>query len=251
VASRSVTELIASLRDRTDTEEMEIRHTDARLCEYLTQSARGLRAELTAAGFSGLLDWSPPADLPTAPPIVGEGFLEVAWPVGAIEILGFDVNLGRGASSDWFPLDRISIGERRKYYGRQGRPDAFLIRSLPKEATPATDELEAGAIQVYPASNLGLEYRIQYLAEYPELTASPGTQLVQGFDGDWLEWILWDAAVKVAYKDDEDDASAPLYGKATAERGKVEARIRTNINRVNRAGPIRPFRASGARPTRR
>ena len=70
-------------------------------------------------------------------------------------------------------------------------------------------DLSAGAIQVYPASTLGLEYRIQYLPEFPELSASPGTQVVQGFDGDWLEWVLWDAAVKVAYKDDEDEPIWP------------------------------------------
>jgi hypothetical protein len=244
VTARSVTELLADLRDRADIEEMTIRHTDARLCRYLTQSARALRAELTAAGFSGLLDWSTPAALPTTPPTTGENFLEVAWPPTAIEILGFDVNLGSGASSRWYPLRRISIGERREFAGVQGHPVAFLIRTIPKEDTPADADLSAGAIQVYPNSSLGLEYRIQYLPEFPELSATPGTQVVNGFDGDWLEWILWDAAVKVAYKDDEDDAGGGgLYVKATTERDRVKARVVTNINRVNRAGPITPFRA--------
>jgi hypothetical protein len=249
VTARSVTELLADLRDRCDIEEMPTRHTDDRLCRYLTQSCRGLRNELTAASFTGFLEWSTPTALPVAPPIVGEYFLEVAWPSTAIEIFGFDVNRGSGASSDWDALERITIGERRKYRC-QGLPQAFLIRTLPKEATPATDTLEAGAIQVYPSSTLGLDYRIQYMPEFPELAASPGTQLVQGFDGDWLEWILWDAAVKVAYKDDEDDGGGSLYLKATTERDKVKARFITNINRVNRAGPVTPFR-SGSRRARR
>jgi hypothetical protein len=221
---------------------MELRHDDDRLCRYLTQSCRGLRAELTAASFSGLLDWSSPQALPVSPPDVGENFLEVDWPATAIEILGFDVNLGTASAGRWYSLRRMSIGERRNYFGAQGHPEAFLIRSLPKEETPATDTLSTGAIQVYPNSSLGLDYRIQYLPEFPELVASPGTQLVQGFDGDWLEWVLWDAAVKVAYKDDEDDGSASLYVKATTERDRVKARIVTNINRVNRAGPIVPHR---------
>jgi len=244
LTTRTVTDLIADLRDRADIEEMAVRHTDARLCRYLTQSCRALRAELTAAGFSGLLDWSTPAALPTSPPITGENFLEVDWPSGAVEILGFDVNLGSGASSRWYPLRRMSIGERRDYYGTNGHPQGFLIRTLPKEDTPADASLSAGAIQVYPASTLGLEYRIQYLPEFPELAASPGTQVVGGFDGDWLEWVLWDATVKVAFKDDEDDGGG-LYAKAAAERDRVKARIVTNINRVNRAGPIVPRRSGG------
>lgn len=244
MTTRTVTDLIADLRDRADIEEMAVRHTDARLCRYLTQSCRALRAELTAAGFSGLLDWSTPAALPTSPPITGENFLEVDWPSGAVEILGFDVNLGSGASSRWYPLRRMSIGERRDYYGTNGHPQGFLIRTLPKEDTPADASLSAGAIQVYPASTLGLEYRIQYLPEFPELAASPGTQVVGGFDGDWLEWVLWDATVKVAFKDDEDDGGG-LYAKAAAERDRVKARIVTNINRVNRAGPIVPRRSGG------
>lgn len=224
---------------------MLLRWPDATLARYLTQSLRAVRAELTAAGFSGLLDWSSPTALPTAPPTVGENFLEVVWPAGAIEILGFDVNLGTGASSRWYPLRRMSIGERRDYFGAQGRPEGFLIRSIPKELVATPTVLDPGAIQVYPNSTLGLEYRIQFLAEYPELSAPPGTALIQGFDGDWLEWALWDAAVKVAYKDDEDDGPGSLYVKATTERDRVKQRMITNINRVNRAGPIVPRRSGG------
>jgi hypothetical protein len=224
---------------------MLIRHTDAHLCRYLTQSCRGVRAELLSAGCSGLLDWSTPTALPTAPP-TGESFLEVVWPPTAISIHGFDVNLGSSASPRWYPLDRIEAGDRRRYFGSQGQPDAFRIRSIPKETTPATTALDAGAIEVYPHSALGLLYRVLYLAEYPTLTETPGTQVVNGFDGDWLEWILWNAAVMVAYKDDEDDpGGGALYVKATTERDRIKARIVTNITRLNRAGPIVPFRSGG------
>lgn len=247
MTTRTVTELIADLRDRADIEEMDVRHTDARLTRYLTQSCRALRSELTAAGFSGLLDWSAPTVLPTAPPTTGESFLEVAWPPTAVEILGFDVNLGSGSTSRWYSLKRMGVAERRDFYGTSGHPLGFLIRTIPKEDTPADTDLSVGAIQVYPASTLGLEYRVIYLPEFPELAATPGTAVVGGFDGDWLEWVLWDAAVKVAYKDDEDDGGG-LYVKATTERDRVKARIVTNINRVNRAGAITPRRAGNGGP---
>lgn len=245
MTTRTVTELIADLRDRCDIEEMPLRHTDARLCRYLTQSLRGVRAELLVAGFSGLLDWSSPTALPTAAP-AGESFLQVAWPAGAISIHGFDVNQGSASSPLWYPLVRLSVDDRRKYFGASGMPDGYLLSSIPKEDTPADTDLSTGEIQVYPPSALGLLYRVLYFRVYPELSAAPGTQVVQGFDGDWLEWALWDAAVKVAYKDDEDDpGGGALYAKATAERDRVRGRFITTINRVNRGGPIIPPRHAG------
>lgn len=239
--TRLVSDLILDVRDRSDTLDMLIRHPDATLMRYLTQSLRALRNILTQSGFSGLLDWSSPASLPTAPPITGENFLEVAWPADAVEILGFDVNDGPSTTGLWRPLDTMTVGQRRDWYGREGRPAAFLIRSVPRESTPPSTTLDAtaGMIQVYPSSTLGLSYRIQYLPAYPELTSS--SQVVQGFDGDWVEWAVWDAAIKVLFKDDEMDPSQDA--KAIRERGMIQERITTNINRVNRAGPIQPSRS--------
>lgn len=239
--TRLVSELITDVRDRSDTLDMLIRHPDATIMRYLTQSLRALRNELTAAGFSGLLEWSSPAALPTAPPITGENFLEVTWPADAVEILGFDVNLGPTTTGLWYPLRTMTLGQRRDFYGQQGRPEAFLIRSVPREATPPATVLDAttGMIQVYPQSTLGLSYRIQYLQAFPELTST--SSVVQGFDGDWVEWAVWDAAIKVLFKDDEMDPTQDQ--KAVREREMVKNRIMVNINRVNRAGPIQPSRS--------
>jgi hypothetical protein len=238
-STRLASELITELRDRADLVDMEVRHPDATLLRYLTQSLRALRNELTAAGFTGLLDWSTSAALPTAPPVTGENFLEVAWPTEAVEIHGFDVNSG----SRWYPLARLSLGERRDFLGHEGPPQAFLIRSLPKETQASSTAIDTntGKIQVYPHSSTGLSYRIQYLAAYPELTSV--THIVQGFDGDWIEWVLWDATIKALFKDDEMDPSQDQ--KAVREREMVKGRIITNINRVNRAGAIVPSRRSG------
>jgi hypothetical protein len=234
--TRLASELITELRQRTDTGDMDVRFPDAEMLRYLTQSLRGVRNELTAAGATYHLDWSTPTALPTAAATTGENFLEVSWPTEAVEILGFDVNDG----SRWRPLRRINLDERRDYFGREGRPDAFLIRSYPKESQTSATTLDTGTgkIQVYPHSSLGLDYRIIFQAAFPELTSV--THIVQGFDGDWLEWALWDAAIKVLFKDDEMDPSQDQ--KAVREREMVKARIITNLQRVNRAGPIVPTR---------
>lgn len=249
MTTRLASELIDDLIDLADLIDMPVRHPRARLLRYITVSLRALRAELTRAGFSGLLDWTTPAALPTAPPTVGENFLEVAWPASAVSIHGIDVNMGTGASSRWYALETMSLAERRDWYGTNGLPRAWLLRSLPKEhATPTTAlDTNSGKIQIYPASTLGLEYRALYLPAYPELTSE--THVVQGFDGDWIQWALWNAAIMALFKDDEMDPSQDQ--KAVRERDMILQRILTNINRTNRAAPIQPTRAGGVSFRRR
>lgn len=246
MTTRALSALREDLRDRADVQGMTVRHTDAELNRYLLQSARGLRSWLTNAGFSALIEGTSPTALPTSPPTTGESFLEVAYPSNAVSIHGVDVNTGPTTSGQWYPLHAIQFSKRREYSTRVGQqPEAWLIRTLPKE-TPDTT-LTAGAIQIYPASTSGLHYRIWYLPELPELTTD--THVFQGFDGDWIEWILWDAAIKVLYKDLDDGADSEGDQRAQRERSIVQARIMANINRVQRSGPVSLRRISG-RPSR-
>jgi hypothetical protein len=183
------------------------------------------------------LEGSTPAALPTAPPTTGEQFLEIPWPDGAVSIHGVDVNDG----SRWYPLTPVQFGARRDYVHREGEPRAFCVTALPSE-TPGTT-LTAGTIQVYPLSATGRLYRVWHLSELPEL--DDPNHSVHGFDGDWVEWILWDATVKFAA---EDDDAQNVDGIATRERAIVQERItQTLLRATNSAGPIRPRRARGYR----
>jgi hypothetical protein len=240
--TRRAGDLIGDLRDRADIELMEKRHSDKRLRQYLTQSLRALQNELVRAGYTEHLTWGASAALPTTAADSGaESYLEVAFPAGAIEVFGVDVNNG----TEWYPLVKINVEDRRQYEGsRSGElPKAYLIQSIPS-TTPATTTT-AGVIQIYPASTRGLDYRTIYQAAFPELTKN--AQLIYGFDGDFFEWVLWDAAIKVLYRDDEADPSQDQ--KAVRERAIVQDRIKTNIKRVAR-GPILPRRAGSRRSTR-
>lgn len=242
MSTRTVEDLIDDLIDRADLEDMEVRHPRARLMYYLTVSLRAVRAELKRGGFEGLLDWSTPAALPTAPTVAGQNYLEVDWPTTALSIHGVDVNRGSsGAGALWQALDVMSLVERRHYYANEGVPRAWLTRTLPKEAAAGDDELEPGKIQIYPASSLGLEYQVLYFPEYPALTDEG--HVVQGFDGDWIEWALWNAAIMALFKDDEMDPSQDA--KATRERAIIGERMLVNINRTQRAAPIQPTRHGG------
>lgn len=242
--TRLGSELIDDLIDLADLEDMEVRHPRARLLRYISVSLSALRAELTRAGFEGLLDWTDPATLPTAPPTTGENFLEVSWPSNAVSIHGVDVNTS-GTTGRWYPLDTMTMAERRNWYSSAGAPRAWVTRSVPKEDAAGAASLAStsGKINIYPASSLGLYYRILYLPAYPGIASE--SHVVQGFDGDWIQWALWNAAILVLFKDDEMDPSQD--GKAVRERQMIWDRIVTNINRTNRAGPIQPTRAGGIR----
>lgn len=249
MSTRSGEDLVDDLIDRADLVDMEVRHPRARLLRYVSIGLAAVRAELTRGGFEGLLDWSTPTALPTAPPVVGQNYLEVGWPANAVSVHGVDVNAGSsGAGARWYPLDVMSLAERRRWYSSQGLPQAWLNRTLPRELAAGDDELDpnTGKIQVFPASTEGREYQIIFLPTYPGITNE--AHVVQGFDGDWIEWALWHATILALFKDDEMDPSQDA--KAVRERAAIGARMLTNINRTQRAGPIQPTRAGGYSPRR-
>jgi len=233
MTTRTVGDLTDDLRNRADVRGMHIRHPDADLRRLLTQSLRGVRNMLTRSGGDFFLASTTPTALPTAPP-TNETFLEVAWPSTAIAIHGFDVLSG----TKWYPLDPIHKGALRDYQNCTGIPRAFHVNTLPKE-TPATT-LTAGVIQVVPLNTQGLTYRIWYLPELPEL--EDPTHVVQGWDGDWLEWALWDATIKLCAEDDDCQNVDQI---AVRERGIVQERITQNLQRVQHVAPIQPRRARG------
>jgi hypothetical protein len=246
--TRTGTQLVDDLIDLADIGDMEVRHPRARLLRYISLSISALRAELTRSGFAGFLDWTTPAALPAAPPVTGENFLEVDWPADAVSIHGIDVNTS-GTTGRWYALDTMTMGERRDFYGSAGVPRAWVLRSVPKEQSAGGTSLAttSGKINIYPASSLALYYRALYLPAFGGLTDE--THVIQGWDGDWIQWALWNAVILVLFKDDEMDPSQD--SKATREREIIRDRIVTNINRVNRAAPIQPHRVGGIALRRR
>ncbi len=236
MTTRTVGELTDDLRERADLRGQTLRHPDSQLRRLLTQSLRSCRAWVTRTVSDTFIVGTTPAALPTAAPTTGEQFLEVAFPSAAVSVLGLDVNFG----GCWDPLDPVRFMQRREFQRSASRPRAYSIRTLPSE-TPATT-LSAGAIQIYPLVTTGLSYRIWYLPEYPEL--EDPDHLVSGFDGDWIEWALWDATIKLAA---EDDDSQNVDAIATRERTIVQDRVTATAVRIQRAGAIQPTRARTAR----
>jgi hypothetical protein len=236
MTTRTVGDLTYDLRERADLRGQTLRHPDSQLRRLLTQSLRACRAWVTRAVADTFIQGTAPSSLPTAPPTAGEQFLEVAFPPNAVSIIGIDVNVG----NCWDPLEPVRFMDRRRRQHTASRPFEYCIRTLPHE-TPDTT-LTAGAIQVYPLVATGLPYRVWYLPELPEL--EDPDHVVAGFDGDWLEWALWDATIKLAA---EDDDSQNVDAIATRERQIVQDRVIAGAVRIQRAGPIQPTRARTAR----
>jgi hypothetical protein len=237
MTTRTVGELTDDLRKRADARGMEVRHPDADLYQLLTQSLRSVRSMVTRSGGDFFLEGTAPAALPTSPPTPTETFLEVAWPLTAVSIHGLDVLLGQ----NWYPLDPVSFLSRRDYQCVTGAPPrAFVTRTIPKETPGAS--LTAGVIQIYPLNTQGYSYRIWYLPELP--TLSNPAHVVQGFDGDWIEWALWDSTIKICAEDDDVQAVDQI---ATRERAIVQERIVASLQRVQSAGVITPKRARAYR----
>jgi hypothetical protein len=237
LSTRLVSELIQDLRERADIEGMTVRHPDTSLRRYLTQSLRSLRAMLTRAGADVFLEGTVPANLPTSAPVLGEQYVEVAWPTGAVSIHGIDILAG---TDRWWPLKPVSFADRRDAQLLGGPPRAFCIQTVPKTAQSPT--ITAGRILIFPLDTTGYTHRVWYLPEFPELVSD--SHAVHGFEGDWLEWAVWDATIKVAAKDDDSQNVDQI---ALRERAMLQERITTNINRVQRAGPVSPRRANRRR----
>jgi hypothetical protein len=233
MTTRTVGDLTDDLRNRADVRGMQLRHPDADLRRLLTQSLRSLRSLITRSGGDFFLESTSPSALPTAPP-TNETFLELAWPSTAVAIHGIDVLSG----TKWYPLDPIQGGARRDYQNSTGLPRAFRIRTVPKETPDST--LTAGVIEVLPVHTQGLSHRVWYLPELPELD-NP-SYAIQGFDGDWLEWALWDSTIKLCAEDDDVQNVDQI---AVRERSIVQERITANLQRVQSVAPIQPRRARG------
>lgn len=231
MTTRTVTLLVADLRQRADLRGQTTRHPDSDLKQSLLQSLRSLRSLVTRAGGPFFIVGSTPGPLPTAPSPASETFLEVPWPDGAVSIHGVDVLV----STVWCPLNPVQFAARRDYQGIGGRPRAFHVRALPVE-NPGQVALTAGVIQLYPSDTQGLSYRVWYV---PELVDLADGDLVQCYDGDWLEWVLWDSVIKYAA---EDDDVQNVDQVATRERAIVEQRIVGALQSAASPEPISPRR---------
>lgn len=230
--SRTLTVLLADVREAGDIEGLTDRHPDAQLIKWINLCWRRLRTKLAQAGMPGLTTPTTIAALPTTPPVTTEQYLEVSWPDGAVGVYGVDVLLGQR----WTPLHPMSFAQRRDFQDRGATGDApshWLPLTLPAESTTT---ITAGKIGLFPLCTGGVNYRIWYLPVWVDITT--GANVFYGHDL-WFEWLIQTVVRRIAQKD--DDAQNTL-AEAVQVQAEVWREITKSIQLMNAAEPIRRVR---------
>lgn len=230
--SRTLTVLIADVREAADIEGLTDRHPDATLIKWINLAWRRLRTKLAQAGMPGLTTPTTIAALGTTPPVSTEQYLEVNWPDGAVGVYGVDVLLG----SKWEPLHPMGFNQRRDFQDRGGNgnaPTHWIPLTLPSENTTT---ITAGKIGLFPLSTGGVNYRIWYLPVWVDIT-----NVLHVFYGHdlWFEWLIQTVVRRVAQKD--DDAQNTL-AEAVQVQAEVWTEIKRSIQMMNAAEPIKRVR---------
>jgi len=230
--SRTLTVLLADVREAADIEGLTDRHPDATLTKWLNLVWRRLRTKLATAGMPGLTVPTTIAALGTTAPVSTEQYLEVSWPDGAVGVYGVDVLLG----TKWVPLHPMSFAQRRDFQDRgstENAPTHWIPLTLPSENTTT---ITAGKIALFPLATGGVNYRIWYLPVWVDITS--GSNVFYGHDL-WFEWAIQTMVRRVAQKD--DDAQNTL-AEAVMTQKDVWEEIKRSIQMMNAAEPVRRVR---------
>jgi|SRR5262245_16017673 len=222
---------------RADLEGLDDRHPTVDLNFEANLSWRALRVMLANSDLQVVLTPTAIANLPTTEAVAGGGYSEIDWPTDAVSVHGIDVKVG----GYWCPLPQGHFSQRRLGPVRSERGDysyadeglAFWVqRTLP---TTSGATAVAGKIALFPVPQSG-QYVLWYLPEWVDITLD--TDLFPGQES-WIEWVICDLACKALTRDIGPQTSAQLE-KLTAERERAWMRIRTNVQRLAKDGPIEP-----------
>ena len=230
--SRTLTILLADIREAADIEGLTERHPDATLIKWVNLAWRRLRTKVAMLGMPGLTIPTTIAALPTAPPVTTEQYIEVSWPDGAVGVFGVDVLLGQ----KWVSLKPMSFAQRRDFQDRgssENAPSHWIPITLPTESTTT---ITAGKIGLFPLCTGGVNYRIWYLPVWVDITTVGN--VFYGHDL-WFEWLIQTVVRRVAQKD--DDAQNTL-AEAVRVQEDVWQEIKRSVQLMNSAEPIQRVR---------
>ncbi len=235
---RTLAQLRAEVRYLADAESLTARHPDADLTRRLNASIRALRALVTSNGGEWYIERTTPTTL-TGTTVSGEQYSEVPFPVGpprAVQILGVDIASSTDGD-DWYTLEPVSWGARRRGRYVGGGPRYFAIRRVPQADPNDLDAVLEGRIAIFPATEAGA-YSISYLPDHVDLAAD--ADVFVGLP-DAVQWVVQSVVADLAERDDDQRET---YSISVQKKAEAEARVRAATQRVRSAGPLRPRRQS-------
>jgi hypothetical protein len=217
VRSYTGADLLARIRNLSDTEGQTTRHPDANIYVHIAASAQALRELVSRAGHGyylsevSLTTTAHASDLVTGP-YTGSSY------IGRIYAVTATVN-GEPLSLYELPIERIDA-----WGTQEGPPVAFRCLLRPSDSKEA--------IRLYPTPDAAYTVKVLHLP--PGASTVGASDTIDGFFG-WDDWVCWDVAVKLAVRDGRDEDAAAYR----AERAEAESRIRADAgNRVRTAHPM-------------
>lgn len=216
--TRTLTQLIADVRDRTDTENSQ-HVTDAQITRYINQGIAALYAmivEQDENSFAEQCSFYTVAGAETSE-ILTEPTEGTA--VNPYKILGVDVVNANGLS---YPVPRFMHGERAFLDTEDGTWGVLTRTHYQWRGT--------GTLYWAPPWEQAVLIRVTYIPSPTDLTA--GTDVYDGRTG-WEEWVTLDASIRVLLKEESD------VSDFVRERATVQDRILRQIIARDRARPKR------------
>lgn len=233
---RRLADLEEDIRYRYSIGGVKARHSSPRVRQLINSAWQSLRTIVSLAADGTFLEATGVLTLPTAPPIAGEAYVEIPWPLNASRIFGVRCLTVTGGR--WYPLRRLpwvahhDLQTSRLFgdYARQRGPRAYCSRSIPRgvETVETT-----GNIMVWPVPTQG-SYRLWYLENW-----TPQVEDDDIFNGhsDWFEFIIYSVMVKMLAPDGDAKKN---YGMWSVERDRFQQLIEDECKSLEDGMPLEP-----------
>lgn len=207
--TRTMTQLISDVRKIADIESESDRHPDADLERWINEAISAYRAEVSTLG-------SPIFLTDTGSLAFTSGQDEYTLPTDFLDLYSVSVEGTSGVSWEALPAE---LSERHDYSSEpQWQPQAYML-------------LPQGKIRFLPTPRGAVAYRLLYLPAWADITGSQTFDPVVT-DGD--RWVVLEAALQVATKDENDRA----YQMLSAQQSRVWGRVRHGAA-TRRSAPAR------------
>jgi hypothetical protein len=212
------------------------RHTPIRIRQLINIAWQHLRNIVSNASDGTFLEATGILALPTAPPVAGEAYVEIPWPLNAARIYGvrcLSVTGGR-----WYALRRLPWSAHHDLqtprlfadYAKQPGPAAYCARNIPRgvETVETT-----GNIMLWPVPTQG-SYRLWYLENW-----TPQVEDDDTFNGhaEWFEFIIYSVMIKMLSPDKD---SQRMYPQWATERDRFQSMIEEDARRLEEGMPLEP-----------
>jgi hypothetical protein len=226
---------------RADLEGISDRHPSLNLNFEANASMRALRTKMANNDVLSVMTTTALLNLPTTGALSNAAYwAEVPWPTDAVSIHGLDVLI----SGEWDRIEKGALEQRARHQRRTGRGELFRSDAGAMWSEKALPQGSAapGTLMLFPVPSTG-QYLLWYLTQWVDIITDTAE-----FPGQehWLQWVIWDVAVKCLIRDEGQAQPAQLVD-AKQERDRVWGDIKPNLQRLVSDGPLEVQSRYGSR----